>query len=168
MKPSAPRNISFQGSKPRWRGGCSKAIYFAPIPPVHGPAADPEADIGVSKHFRVAASHRLTHRDKRKEIAGMNRSTDLNNWPDHLRRVFASIGAAMNGKRLHPQTLDRVDGTGIVSDHEVSIRHISGAAAGPAGNHYLIEITGPRIVGRWPFRSGELETLSRSATIHLP
>jgi hypothetical protein len=91
----------------------------------------------------------------------MKRNTNLGYWPDHLHPIFAAIDAATDGKRLHPDILERVDGRAIIPDHKVSVRHHSGEL-GPAGNHYVIEVDGPRIVGTWHFRSGELERLARA------
>ena len=92
----------------------------------------------------------------------MTRDTNPDHWPEHLRPVFAAIGKAMGGKRLHPDVLHRVPvGMGqILADHQVTIEHLSGAAAGVAGNRYEININGPRILGGWSFRSGELEELA--------
>jgi len=79
--------------------------------------------------------------------------------------IFAAIGAGMDQKRLHPDVLNRTDVSATVPGHKVVVQHQKGEA-GPRGNHYVIEISGPRIAGRWPFRSGELEILAREA--HAP
>lgn len=84
------------------------------------------------------------------------------NWPANLHPIFAAIGAGMDGKRLHPNVLDRIDVSQLVPEHRVSLQHQSGNIS-PHNNQYLIEITGPRIDGRWPFRSGELEVLASAA-----
>jgi hypothetical protein len=92
----------------------------------------------------------------------MKRDTNPDHWPDYLRLVFVAIGKAMGGKRLHPGVLHRVPaGRGaILADQQVTIEHLSSAAAGAAGNRYEITIKGPRILGGWSFRSGELEELA--------
>jgi hypothetical protein len=77
-------------------------------------------------------------------------------------RSFAASGAGMDDKRLDPEVLNRTDVSAIVPDHDGSVEHRSGKE-GPRGNHYVIEIRGPRIAGRWSFRSGELERLARAA-----
>lgn len=92
----------------------------------------------------------------------MKRNTDLAYWPSHLHPVFAAIGVGMAGKRLHPDVLSRANVSATVPDHKVIVQHRKGET-GPSGNHYVIDISGPRIVGRWPFRSGELEKLAREA-----
>jgi hypothetical protein len=91
----------------------------------------------------------------------MKRDTKPDHWPDYLRLVFVAIGKAMGGK-LHPGVLHSVPvGMGaILAHHQVTIEHLSGAAAGAAGNRYEITIKGPRILGAWSFRSGELEELA--------
>ena len=88
----------------------------------------------------------------------------LERWPADLRQVFAAIGRAMNGKRLTPETLTLIpDGHGgVVAQHLVAVSHIPGTSRRRRG-HYIITITGPRVDGRWRFRSGEVETLSRLA-----
>jgi hypothetical protein len=92
----------------------------------------------------------------------MKRSTDVAYWPDHLHPIFAAIGAAMDGKRLHPDILGRTELRSAVPEHTVMVQHRKGET-GPQDNHYLIGVTGPRIMGQWPFRSGELEKLAREA-----
>jgi hypothetical protein len=92
----------------------------------------------------------------------MKRNTDVAHWPVHLQPIFETIGAGMDGKSLHPDVLSRTDVSATVPGHEVTVQHRSGEA-GPRGNHYLIEISGPRIAGQWAFRSGELEILARKA-----
>lgn len=95
----------------------------------------------------------------------MKLDTNPDHWPEHLRPVFVAIGKAMDGKRLHPRVLQSVPiGMGaILADHQVTIKHLFGAAAGAAGNRYEIAIQGPRILGGWSFRSGELEELARAS-----
>jgi hypothetical protein len=87
------------------------------------------------------------------------------NWPTDLQFVFAVIGRAMGEKRLSPGTLETIPTAqgSILADHRVTIIHVSGKDAGHKRGHYIVTITGSRIDGRWSFRSGELETLSRSA-----
>lgn len=96
----------------------------------------------------------------------MKRRTCVDYWPEHLRAVFVAIGSAMAGKRLHPDTLEQVDLRNAIADHHVAVLHRSAKTAGVTSNHYVIEIDGPRIIGRWPFRSGELETLARAAIVN--
>lgn len=91
----------------------------------------------------------------------MKRNTDVAHWPVHLHSIFATIGAAMAGKRLHPDVLRRTDVTATVPDHRVAVRHRNEPS--PRGNYYVIDVNGPRIAGQWTFRSGELETLAREA-----
>ncbi len=86
----------------------------------------------------------------------MKRNTDVAHWPVYLHPIFA------DGKRLHPDVLKLTDVAATVPDHKVTVQHQSGEA-GPRGNHYVIEISGPQTDGRWPFRSGELEILAREA-----
>ncbi|WP_343712649.1 hypothetical protein [Inquilinus sp.] len=95
----------------------------------------------------------------------MKQNTNPEYWPEYLRLVFIEIGKAMGGKRLHPGVLQGVPtGAGaIIADHQVTIEHLSGVAAGMAGNRYEIDIKGSRILGRWSFRSGELEELASAA-----
>jgi hypothetical protein len=95
----------------------------------------------------------------------MKRNTDVAYWPAHLHPIFAAIGAGMAGKRLHPDVLEAADVNATVPKHKVSVEHKKGEA-GPRGNHYVIDITGPQIIGRWSFRSGELEKLAREAHVH--
>jgi hypothetical protein len=95
----------------------------------------------------------------------MKRSTVPNDWPEHLRAVLEVIGTAMGEKRLHPDLLKKIamHHGDIIPGHLVMVRHLSGAEALPAGNRYEIVIEGPRYIGTWPFRSGELEQLARAA-----
>jgi hypothetical protein len=93
----------------------------------------------------------------------MKRNTTIDYWPSHLHPVFVAIGAAMAGKRLHPSVLDRLDLGLADRDHRTSVRHEGFEGMKAVHNRYVIEINGPRIAGRWPFQSGELETLARAA-----
>jgi hypothetical protein len=101
----------------------------------------------------------------RQQRARMKRNTDVAYWPVHLHPIFAAIGAGMNGRRLHPEVLELSDVIATVPGHRVSVEHRKGKT-GPSGNQYVIEVSGARIVGRWPFRSGELEMLAREAHVH--
>lgn len=92
----------------------------------------------------------------------MKRNTNVAYWPLDLHPIFAAIGAGMDGKRLHPDVLNRTDVSATVPEHKVSVQHRSGDDS-PRGNHYVVEISGPRVAGCWPFRSGELEMLARAA-----
>jgi hypothetical protein len=86
-------------------------------------------------------------------------------WPPHVRAIFAAIGRATGGKRLYPETLKAIpqEFGGILSDHQVTIKHIGGKELGQRKGAYTIEVTGPAYAGRWKFRSGELEQLSKAA-----
>jgi hypothetical protein len=88
---------------------------------------------------------------------------NLDYWPEHVRHVFAAVGKAMGGKRLAPGTLALVPSAhgSIVPDHLVTVGHVTGKEAGHRRGHFILAITGPRIDGRWSFRSGQLETLAR-------
>jgi hypothetical protein len=87
------------------------------------------------------------------------------NWPTDLQSVFAAIGQAMGERRLSPEMLDTIPTThgSILADHQVTVSHVSGKDAGHKRGHYIVTIIGSRIDGRWSFRSGELEMLSRTA-----
>jgi hypothetical protein len=77
------------------------------------------------------------------QFVPMKRNTDVAHWPVHLHPIFAAIGAGMDGKRLHPDVLKQTDVAATVPDHKVTVQHQSGEA-GPRGNHYVIEISGPQ------------------------
>ena len=95
----------------------------------------------------------------------MKRSSDLDDWPAHVRAVLAVVGCALAGRRLSPEILrelaSELDTT--IPGHAVTIAHRSGEVAGRAGNRYDITIEGARISGGWSFRSGGLERLARAS-----
>jgi hypothetical protein len=95
----------------------------------------------------------------------MKGTPDPSAWPDHLQVVFALVERGLAGRRLSPDIVEQLpSGFGsIIPDHSVTVAHLSGEAAGPAGNRYEIMIDGPRIIGSWSFRSGELEKLARAS-----
>jgi hypothetical protein len=79
----------------------------------------------------------------------MKRNPGPKYWPDHLHPVFAAIGTATAGKRLHPDIIGRItiERDGLLADHNVTVERLSGEAAKPGGNRYEIAIKGPRILG---------------------
>jgi hypothetical protein len=93
------------------------------------------------------------------------RESDLRHWSIDLQRVFATVGKAMGEGRLAPETLARIPGAhgSVLVDHDVTVTHVSGKDTGHRRGHYVVVVKGPRIDGRWTFRSGELERLSRLA-----
>lgn len=95
----------------------------------------------------------------------MKRRTSLSSWPNYLHPIFLEIGQAMDGRQLHPNMLEHLSGVVFhVSDqHSAVVKHLSGERAMPGGNRYEITIKGPRIDGKWHFRSGELADLARQA-----
>jgi hypothetical protein len=86
-------------------------------------------------------------------------------WPNHVKKMFAAIGNAMDGKRLTPETLERLPTAfgSILPDHQVTVRHVSGKEHGRRKGIYVITVDGHPLGGRWQFTSGELEGLSRDA-----
>jgi hypothetical protein len=85
-------------------------------------------------------------------------------WPPHVQAILAAIGQAMGDKRLHPETLKAVpNGLGsILSGHQVIIEHFPGRVFGRRKGRYQITVEGPAFAGKWGFRSGHLEKLSRA------
>lgn len=89
----------------------------------------------------------------------------LEDWPDHMRQVFAAIGRAMNGKRLSPEIVATMGAADLlaISGHRVTIDHVSASELGAKRGRYTVTISGARIDGRWHFQSGVLEKLASEA-----
>ena len=95
----------------------------------------------------------------------------LAGWPADLKLVFAAIGRAMAGGRLHPQTLKAVSASKgeVLPGHLVEIVHKAKAELGQPSGLYVITITGDRWQGsQWALRPGTLERLSREAALSEP
>ncbi|MBV8683621.1 MAG: hypothetical protein JO111_12160 [Caulobacteraceae bacterium] len=83
-----------------------------------------------------------------------------------LQIVFAAIGRAMAGGRLHPQTLKNLPVAfgEVLPNHLVKITHKTKAELSQSAGLYVITITGDRWRdSQGGIRSGELERLSREA-----
>lgn len=85
-------------------------------------------------------------------------------WPDHVKKMFAAILIAMDGKRLTPETLTRLPTAfgSILPNHQVTIEHVSGKKLGRRKGIYVITVEGHPLGGKWQFMSGELEGLCRN------
>jgi hypothetical protein len=48
-------------------------------------------------------------------------------WPSHVRIMFSAIGKAMDGRRLDPETLNRMPNAfgGILQGHHVTVQRVS-------------------------------------------
>jgi hypothetical protein len=94
--------------------------------------------------------------------ASMNEFGLENWWPDHVRRVFIAVGAAMRSNKLYPEDLSLIpQGAGaILPDHVVTVVHVSAKGLKKRRGQYVIRIRGPRLGGEWRFASRQLERLA--------
>ncbi len=96
--------------------------------------------------------------------------TDGRRWPRHLHPVFVAISRVMAGRRLAPDMLSELPASAgsILPDHRVTVSHVSATEARWKRGHYLVNIVGPAIDGRWRFRSGQLERLATLSSSEQP
>jgi hypothetical protein len=86
-------------------------------------------------------------------------------WPSHVRIMFSAIGKAMDGRRLDPETLNRMPNAfgGILQGHHVTVQRVSEKELGRRKGHYVVTVGGPLYAGQWRFLSSDLEKLARTA-----
>jgi hypothetical protein len=74
------------------------------------------------------------------------------------------IGRTLSGRKLNPNVLVEIkDLEGCIPDHRMQLVHISGKSLDAKRGRYELTISGPRLTGKWSFRSGLLEDLAAKA-----
>jgi plasmid stabilization system protein ParE len=93
---------------------CRTAIQLSSIVPHHLDRWKPSSSLRATAAIGEGLVAAVDHNHLGRQHEQMKRNTNVAYWPVELHPIFRAIGAAMDGKRLHPGLVERTDVAALV------------------------------------------------------